>query len=149
MKVSKKLLAAAAFATPSEATTTSEMLDFYNANVERFLPDAQPVKKFASRAVGEQRCAALAAAIVAASQAPADRSAAVAATWANPAVKAARAARHAVVVAGSRYASVRAAFDALGLELRAHTRVRAELVAKGVAEFGGHKFALAPAAAAA
>lgn len=73
-------------------------------------------------------------------------SAAIAKSWADPAVKAARSARHAVVVAGSRYSSVRAAFAALGLELRAHTRVRSELVANGAAEFGGHKFALAPAA---
>jgi hypothetical protein len=75
---------------------------------------------------------------------PEQRSAAVKASWDNEAVRAARSARHNVRVDGTLYESVLKAFVALRLDVKAHQRLRRELVAKGKTEFNGHKFVLAP-----
>lgn len=62
---------------------------------------------------------------------PADRSAAIAASWEDKKVAAARAARHAVKVAGETYKSVKAAFEALKLPLSKHIKFRGELKTEG------------------
>lgn len=141
------IIAASASSATFGAVATSELLSFFNEHAERF--DMKPVKKFADRATAEKRALELAQRIDAASKAPpaekakkepGDLSAAVAASWANPDTRAARSARHAVRVGKETYKSVRAAFDALGLDLGKHVKFRGELVAAGKAEFSGHKF---------
>lgn len=74
-----------------------------------------------------------------------DRSAAIAASWQNKEVAAARAVRHAVEVVGpnrktQQHRSVREAFMVLALPLGQHIKFRSELKAKGTATFGGYKF---------
>lgn len=59
----------------------------------------------------------------------ADRAVAVAKSWKDPKVKAARSARHSVKVNGKEYKSVKAAFDALGLPLTGVIKFRMELKA--------------------
>lgn len=155
-KIAKSLLAAAAAMTAAVADKsianipTADLLKFYNDNAERF--EMKPVKKFADRGAAETRVADLAARITAASEAPpkakaskpagepADLSAAVAATWADPAVREARTARHAVQVGKEVYGSVRKAFAALGLPDNKHVAFRGKLVKEGSGEFEGHKF---------
>lgn len=76
-----------------------------------------------------------------------DRSSGIAASWADPAVRAARSARHAVVVQGKgQFASVAKAFAACGLPAKDIIKTRGQLVAEGKAEVGGFKFRLAAAA---
>jgi hypothetical protein len=71
----------------------------------------------------------------------ADRSAAIAATWADPAVAAARAQRSKVFVEGrGEYRSVKAAFIALGLPVSKHIPFRMKLKASGQALFDRHSF---------
>lgn len=73
--------------------------------------------------------------------ASADRSAAISATWADPEVAAARAARHKVFVEGrGEYRSVKAAFIALGLPVSKHIPFRMKLKASGQALFDRHSF---------
>jgi transposase-like protein len=76
-----------------------------------------------------------------------ERSAAIAASWKNKGVAAARATRHGVVVVwagrSEKYSSVREAFVRLGLPLGRHIKFRGVLKASGRAEFNGHKFSLA------
>jgi hypothetical protein len=73
--------------------------------------------------------------------ASADRSAAIAATWADPAVAAARAQRSKVFVEGrGEYRSVKAAFIALGLPVSKHIPFRMKLKANGQALFDRHSF---------
>lgn len=126
---------------------TADLLAFHSEHAERF--GHKPVKKFPSRAAAEEKTAALAQAIVDASTAPpaekpakepGNASAGVAASWANPDVRAARAARHAVKVGGETYRSVKAAFDALKLDLSKHVAFRGKLAKDGKGEFEGHKF---------
>lgn len=76
-----------------------------------------------------------------------DRSAAIAASWADKKVAAARATRHAVRVTDPRggqgnYKSVREAFMVLALPIGQHIKFRGALKASGKAEFGKFKFAL-------
>jgi hypothetical protein len=79
----------------------------------------------------------------------ATRSAAIAASWDDPAVAAARAARHGVTIHDKNgkllgtWKSLRAAFVALGLPLAPHIRVRGQLVAAGSIQFGTHTLSLA------
>lgn len=158
-RIAKSVISAAAAiisaaATPATfgAVATSHLLDFYNTHAERF--GHKPVKKFADRATAEKRALELARAIEAAAGAqpaakdPADLSAAIAASWGDPATRAARSARHAVKVGKETYRSVRAAFDALGLDLAKHVAFRGKLVAEKKAEFEGHKFEIVEPAAA-
>lgn len=72
-----------------------------------------------------------------------DRAAAIAASWADPEVKAARVTRHSVNVNGVEYRSVREAFKALGLPDSKHIKFRMDLKATGKQSFGGHVFVLA------
>jgi hypothetical protein len=73
--------------------------------------------------------------------ASADRSAAIAATWADPEVAAARAQRSKVFVEGrGEYRSVKAAFIALGLPISKHIPFRMKLKASGQALFDRHSF---------
>jgi hypothetical protein len=73
----------------------------------------------------------------------ADRSAAIAATWADPEVAAARAQRSKVVVEGrGEFRSVKAAFIALGLPVSKHIPFRMQLKAKGAALFDRYTFAV-------
>lgn len=76
-----------------------------------------------------------------------DRSAAIAASWSNKKVAAARATRHGVRVTDPRggqgnYKSVREAFIVLALPLGQHIKFRGALKAAGKAEFNKFKFAL-------
>lgn len=77
-----------------------------------------------------------------------NRSAAIAASWANKAVAQARATRHGVRVTdpnggSGAYKSVRHAFLVLALPLGSHIKFRGQLKASGSAEIGGFKFSLA------
>jgi hypothetical protein len=78
------------------------------------------------------------------------RSTAIAASWSNPEVRAARAQRHACVVGKVTYKSVPEAFRELGLPTSKMIRFRGELVANGKAVFEHegvkHTFKLAPKA---
>lgn len=76
------------------------------------------------------------------------RSAAIAESWKNKSVAAARATRHGVRVTDPRggqgsYKSVREAFLVLALPLGQHIKFRGALKQAGKAEFGGFKFKLA------
>lgn len=76
-----------------------------------------------------------------------DRSAAIAASWTDKKVAAARATRHGVRVTDPRggqgnYKSVREAFMVLALPIGQHIKFRGALKAAGKAEFGKFKFAL-------
>lgn len=166
-KIAKAVLTAAAAMTAAVADKsianipTADLLKFYLEHAERF--GMKPVKKFADRGSAETRVADLAAAITAASTAEpipkakkvaegegaaaADLSAAVAATWNDPDVRAARAARYQVQVGKDTYGSVRKAFAALGLPDNKHVAFRGQLAKAGTGEFNGHKFKVVPAAA--
>lgn len=125
--------------------TTAELVAFYNEhNADK------PVKKFADRKTAERRVSALLATVkpvrkVAAKSS--DRSAAIAASWTDKKVAAARATRHGVRVTDPRggqgnYKSVREAFMVLALPIGQHIKFRGALKAAGKAEFGKFKFAL-------
>ena len=140
-------------------TPTKDLLAWYNAN-----SGAEPVKRFADRAAAEKRVAALLATLAKAPESPpaapkekaprrrnaapqlprVSRAEAVKASWSDRRIHAARAARHAARVDGTLYESVRKAFIELGLDLKKHQRVRADLVKSGSLTFEGHKFLLAP-----
>jgi len=72
----------------------------------------------------------------------AERAAAIAASWNDPEVKAARVARHSVTVNGVEYRSVREAFRALGLPDSKHIKFRMDLKATGKQAFNGLVFIL-------
>lgn len=116
------------------------LVEFYNANASK------PVKKFADIATARKRCAMLfpkdaapakskKAAAPKEPKAPADRSAAIAASWQRPDVAAKRIERTSVKVKGETYGSVRKAFLALSLPLSVHIRFRMTLKANGSAVF--------------
>lgn len=65
---------------------------------------------------------------------------AIAASWADPEVRADRLTRCACTVNGTAYASVGKAFAALGLPRGSHIRVRMEVKAAGRCEFRGYVF---------
>lgn len=126
-----------------EAMTGPELIAAFN----KLSPDA-PVKRFATRAAGQRRVLDLIAKLPAA-PAPAGnatRSEAIARSWADVKVRAARAARHPVEVNGKQFKSVSAAWRDLAIEpdhFNRHIRFRGELVAKGRAEYvndAGKKF---------
>lgn len=76
--------------------------------------------------------------------ASADRGAGIAASWTDPAVREARSARYAVVVAGKgQFKSVAKAFSALGLPAKLIIKTRGELVSEGRATVGEYKFRIA------
>jgi hypothetical protein len=84
-------------------------------------------KKAAAKKTTAKKTAAKPAAKKAAAKtkgAPADRSAAIKKSWANPATSAKRSERHGVVVDGTGYRSVRAAYEALGFDLADHIPFR-------------------------
>ena len=130
--------------------TTAELVAFYNKHSDK------PVKKFADRKTAERRVSALVAEIEQkmaavrpkkAAAKSSDRSAAIAASWTNKQVAAARATRHGVRVTDPRggqgnYKSVREAFMVLALPIGQHIKFRGALKAAGKAEFGKFKFAL-------
>lgn len=155
----KQLAAAQALAIAN--LTGPQLVEAYNKLT------GQNIKKFADRKTAERRWAeALAAAAekVAAQPAkadkpakapkapkaektpkePADRAAAIAASWTDPEVAAKRAQRSHVKVAGTEYKSVREAFKALGLPDSKHIKFRMELKASesGRKNFEGHTFVL-------
>lgn len=113
--------------------TTAELVAFYNKHA------AHPVKKFADRKTAERRVAAL---MVTLPKTTTDRGAAIAQSWKDKKVAAARATRHHVQAAGTTYKSVREAFMVLALPLGQHIKFRGALKASGKAEFGGVKFRL-------
>lgn len=128
---------------------TSELVAFYNAHA------AKPVTKFADRKTAERRVSELLATLKPAkavkapkAQKPAaDRSAAIAASWTDKRVAAARATRHAVRVTDPRggqgsYKSVREAFMVLALPLGQHIKFRGALKQAGKGEFSGFQFKL-------
>lgn len=71
--------------------------------------------------------------------------AAIAASWGDKAVYAARITRHAVVVDGVTFKSVRAAFAALGLPMGRHISFRGLLKAEGEINAFGKQWAIIPA----
>ncbi len=71
------------------------------------------------------------------------RAKSIAASWQDPEVRAARAARHKVVVENELYASLAKAFDALDISTKALIRVRQQLVLLGKVEYAGHIFKIA------
>jgi hypothetical protein len=71
-----------------------------------------------------------------------ERAAKISASWADPAVKAARVTRNSVNVNGVEYRSVREAFKDLGLPDSKHFKFRMDLKATGKQSFGGHVFVL-------
>lgn len=82
--------------------------------------------------------------------AAAGRGGAIAASWSDPTVKAARSKRDRVVVEGvGEFRSVKEAFLALGLPLAKHIKFRVALKADGERYYSGHNFFLASAAPAA
>lgn len=126
--------------------TTAEMLCEYNVLT------GKSVKKFASRAAGEKQLAAARAAEAAAKQPPKEepkkvplvkaapnvnpdtgssRGEAIAASWKKESVRAARSVRSRVVVDGTEYRSVAAAFQELDLPMKLHVKFRADLKAAG------------------
>lgn len=133
--------------TDLSTVATKDLVAFHNEHAE------SPVKKFATRAKAEERVAALLAEMKPKKRGkkkdkPAtdvDRSAAIASSWADPSVRAARTARHPVKVKGIVYRSVRAAFAELGLPDNQHQKFRKELVEKGRATFDGHIFTIVEA----
>ena len=121
-----------------QKATMAELVKFYNAHAPK------PVKKFADRKTAERRVAALAPAQRTLRVKPAnkDRGSAIAESWKNKKVAAARATRHAVRVDDKTFKSVREAFMVLALPLGQHIKFRGSLKAAGRAEFSGHKFRL-------
>lgn len=115
---------------------TAELIDFYNAHAEK------PVKKFTNRAAAERRVQELIDSMEPEKDEPPvdpKRSAAIAESWADPAVKAKRSARHKVRVDGVEFRSVAAAFEALGLPMNQHVKFRGSLKQEGVANaYGKH-----------
>jgi len=113
--------------------------------VEKAKPDAKKVeskkamsdlaKQVASISRSSAKKKAEAAATV-------SRSDAVAASWDDPAVKAARSVKNKVKVNGVEYRSVKAAFEALKLPLEKHIVFRGELKATGRKNFEGHTFTI-------
>lgn len=144
---------AAAQALDFKALTGPELLAAYN----KFT--GQNIKKFADRKTAEKRWteAVEAAAALRAEKAatkgekspkpkkestgePVDRSAAIAQSWEDPNVRAARAERTHVKVNGVEYPSVRKAFEALGLPDSKHIKFRMELKSVGKLAFEGNTF---------
>lgn len=118
----------------------AELVNFYNLHADK------PVRRFSTRAMAEKRVTALIAAMPQPKEQTAKtdaRSAAIAATWANKKVAAARSTRSHVVVKGVEYSSVKEAFVALDLPLQKHIPFRMTLKAAGRASFGGFQFKLA------
>ena len=74
---------------------------------------------------------------------PVDRSAAIAESWRDKKVAAARSMKHKVKTGGEIYNSVKAAFEALKLPLGQHIKFRGQLkAAPNGATFDGRKFTL-------
>lgn len=133
------------------AASMAELVAFHNQHA------VVPCKRFSDRKSAEKRVNALIAelAAMAAEKAPAkakaertvngDRSAAIAASWCDKNVAAARAQRHAVSVNGTEYRSVAAAFVALGLPMGSHIRFRGALKAAGKLAYGEHNFKIVAA----
>lgn len=135
-------------------TTATELLAFYNAHAPK------AIAKFADRKTAERRVSALLAQAPAkdvkapkepskpkvqasAPATPATRSAAIAASWQDPATKVARSMRYAVTTNGETYKSLPAALVALGIPLtNAVIRARAQLRDTGTLTFEGHAFKL-------
>lgn len=138
------------------AASMAELVAFFNEHA------VVPVKRFSDRKAAEKRVHALIEELAAAAKdaapakksskakkadkAPSDRSAAIAASWADKNVAAARAQRNGVAVDGVEYRSVAAAFTALGLPMGVHIRFRGALKAAGKLSYGDHNFKLLPAA---
>lgn len=145
--------------TQISAAKTTELVAFYNLHAASH--GLKPVAKFADRKTAERRVAELAAKVeaaqaaaaaaakpaskAAAKKAPADRSAAISRSWEDKVVAAKRATHHKVVVDGSIYRSVRAAFEALGLPLGSHIKFRMELKSAGAKKFADHSFSIVAA----
>jgi hypothetical protein len=120
---------------------TAELVAFYNKHASK------PVTKFADRKTAERRVSALLATLptktVRVKAAPSkDRGEAIAQSWKDKKVAAARATRHNVKVEDKTYKSVREAFMVLALPLGQHIKFRGALKAAGRAEFAGLKFKL-------
>lgn len=105
---------------------TAELVEWFNANTS-----GNPVKKFADRETAERRCQAILDAARLDEPKDANRSAAIAETWKDPDVAAARARRDHVTADGVEYPSVKQAFIDLELDLRTHIKFRGELKAAG------------------
>jgi TPP-dependent indolepyruvate ferredoxin oxidoreductase alpha subunit len=124
--------------------TTSAMVAEYNQLTGKC------IKKFSTRAAGLRQLAVARAAHKQETRMESEtksknaaRSNAVAASWSDKDVKAARSARNGVLVDGkTEYKSVRAAFMALGLPIGSHIKFRMRLKAERTAEFDGYEFAL-------
>lgn len=126
--------------------TTAQMIAEYNALT------GKAITRFSSRAAGERQLANARAVHKPQQEKPPmtkneARSTAVAASWSDADVKAARSKRDNVVVINSEgkssvYKSVRAAFVALELPLGSHIKFRMRLKKEKKAEFQDYEFAL-------
>lgn len=129
--------------------STAELVAFYNKAT------GKNIKKFSSRAAGEQQVANLQKAAPEAKPTKAKpkagskpkaegggMSASIAASWQDKAVALARSTKNKVKVGGEEYRSVAAAFEALKLPMSKHIPFRAKLKAHGRAAFEGHTFTI-------
>jgi len=150
-------------------STTKELLDFYNSHVDQFGWDS--VKRFSDRVSAERRVKALLDNLGATTDEPKKKvrrnaktveskptretiaatktkapnktlSEAIAESWKDPVVAAARKAHHNVLVDGVTYRSVLDAFNQLSLPISKHVRFRKMLKSEGAANFDGHHFSL-------
>lgn len=140
-----------------KAMSTPDLVAEYNRLT------GKSIKKFSSRSAGEQQVAnARAAAAGHPAEAKAkdvkvkdakvkkeptgNASDAIAASWQNKNVAAARSKKDKVKVDGVEHRSVLAAFEALKLPISKHIPFRAKLKAQGRATFDGHTFTIVKAA---
>lgn len=129
-----------------KTATTQELIAEYNRLT------GKAIKKFSSRAAGEAQVerALIAAGATKQKAAPkkkdapaADRAAVVAATWADPKVRAARSTHHAVRVVGKGvFPSTAKAFLALGLPMKLVIATRLKIVREGHARVNEYEFKL-------
>ena len=145
--------------TNDQKIPAAELVAFWNGNAQNYIENSRLIKRFGTAADARRRILALCDAIetVAASAQPAPAASkrtisdGVRASWADPAVRAARSERTRVKVGGETFRSVAAAFTALGFDMRKHIAFRIALKAAGRATFDGKIFTVvaaeAPAAA--
>lgn len=138
-----------------KSMSTAELVAEYNKLT------GKSIKKFSSRQAGEQQVANARVstdlkngrehAVEKSSKQPKQHKAAgnaaeaIADSWKNKGVAAARSTKNKVKVGGEVYRSVAAAFEALKLPMSKHIAFRAKLKQQGRATFEGHTFTVVPA----
>lgn len=117
--------------------TMKELVEFHNVNSEK------PVKKFADRVSAERRVTELIEKLNAKPE-PKSRSDGIRESWKNPDIAAKRAQRSGVSVDGVEHKSVRAAFDALGINQKHRIQFRMLLKEKGSMKEEGRLWKVIP-----